>query len=288
MGNTLLVLAAGLGSRYGKTKQIESVGEHGELLIDYSVFDAVRAGFTKFVFVIRREIEAEFRAKFFDRICRRINATYVFQETPGWREKPMGTTAALLSAAAVINEPFCVVSADDYYGPHAFEKIQAFFAQEPKDCAAVAFKLENTMSDFGTVSRGILETDRENIVTGFRERIALRRGEDIDFLTAGVFSTAPQNTRVAMSFYALRPNVFEHLREIYNEFLKNLNNDPARECPLSDNLGQLIREGKIKMRALDTMEHWAGFTYPADKAAVEKTLAEHTKNGNYPSPLWQF
>ena len=286
MGNSLLVLAAGMGSRYGKTKQIESVGRAGELLIDYSVFDALRAGFDKFVFVIRREIEAEFRAKFFDRISKHVNATYVFQETPAWRDKPMGTTAALLAAEAVINEPFCAISADDYFGPGAFEKIRKFFATNTDDCAAVAFKLENTMSDYGTVSRGVLDIDKTNNVVGFRERIALRRGEDINFLTSGVFSPAPPDTRVAMSFYALRPAVFGHLREIYDDFVKNLNNDPARECPLSDNLGQLIRDGKIKMRAIETQERWAGFTYPADKAAVEGVINDHVAAGVYPAPLW--
>lgn len=291
---TLLIMAAGMGSRYGGIKQIDPVGHHGELIIDYSVFDAIRAGFTKVVFVIRREIEEDFRTAIFNRLRKIIDAEYVFQETPSWRAgKPLGTTAAVLAAKDVIKGPFCVINADDFYGAEAFQKISGFLSEtrNSSECATVAYDLCNTISEFGTVSRGALST-KDGYVVDIKERICIKRGGEYNFMENGAYVLTVADLKVGMNFFGLVPSVFGHLEKIFNEFMTEIENPKTpermkRECFLPENLGRLIKEEKITLRTLTTKEKWVGFTYPDDKKYVQKTIQNLVASGVYPSPLWQ-
>jgi len=271
---TLLVMCAGMGSRFGGLKQIEPVGEHGELIIDYSVYDAIKAGFDRVVFIIRPEMEDTFREKFFNRqrdvaSGRGYEVSYVFQHMPTWREKPYGTTAAVLAAREVINEPFCLINADDMYGRDAFQKIADFFNGGGQN-ALVAFDLKNTVSEHGTVSRGVIQTSDGNVT---------------DIIERRCTCDTP-SSKVSMNFFGLQPAVMPMLGEIFADFLKTYEKHPTYECFLSENIGRLIKENKITMQMLATDGKWLGFTYPDDKEPVKAAVREMIAKGVYPSPLW--
>ena len=306
---TLLIMAAGMGSRYGGLKQIDPVGEHGELIIDYSVHDAIKAGFDRAVFVISRDMEKDFCDIFFNRIKEQINAEYVFQEIPKWRKKPFGTTSALLAAKDVINEPFCVINADDLYGRDAFKKIANFLKREEtssviagETCLSksdryigmsalptavmVAYKLKNTVSDFGTVSRGTVVCDGNDYVRDITERICMKRGSEYDYMEDGAFFPMDGDTKVSMNFFGFTPEIFPLLDKIYQEFLEKVGKEEKAECFLSENIGRLIKENNITVKMLRTYDKWMGFTYRADKDAVAAKIKKMNMRKIYPSPLW--
>ena len=292
---TLLIMAAGMGSRYGGLKQIDPVGEHGELIIDYSVYDAIKAGFDKAVFVISRDMEKDFCDIFFDRIKKQIKAEYVFQEIPKWRTKPLGTTAALLAAKDVIKEPFCVINADDFYGRTAFRRIARFFKskeikehknESPIPSVMVAYKLKNTVSDFGTVSRGSVVCNGNDYVRDINERICIKRGSEYDYMENGAFIPVDGDTKVSMNFFGFTPEIFPLLDEIYQEFLLKIGKDEKAECFLSENIGRLIKENKITVKTLRTYDKWMGFTYRADKDKITHKIKEMTAHAVYQAPLW--
>jgi NDP-sugar pyrophosphorylase family protein len=273
---TLLVMAAGMGSRFGGVKQIAPVGQSGEIIIDYSIYDAIQAGFDNIVFVIRRNIETDFREIFFKRIRERVKGRakvqYVFQEIPEWREKPLGTTDALLAAKNVINEPFCVINADDFYGRDAFQKV----AKIKNGNAVVLYDLANTMSNFGSVTRGVA---------------VMENGRVLDFVETSVDKhdigkKFPMNTKVNVNFFLFTPEIFVHLEKIRAEFLKNLGRDMKAECLLPVNIGQLIKEDKIKLNALVCADRWLGLTYKEDLPSVSARIADLVSAKTYPSPLW--
>jgi len=280
-------MAAGIGSRYGGLKQMDPVGEHNELIIDYSVFDAVKAGFTKVVFVIRRDIEEIFCDKFFNRIKQQIDARYVFQDIPKWRKKPLGTTSAIMAAKDIIDGPFCVINADDYYGRDAFMQIADFFKNSTDKQAMVAYKLCNTVSDFGTVSRGILSLDGNSNIVDIKEQIVIERNGNIVFMQNGAFIIAEPKLNASMNFFAFTPKIFELLEPIYAEFLDTIGEDMSKECFLPENVGRLIQEGKLSMRVLETQDKWMGVTYPPDKPDVVGKIKKMIDDGFYPSPLWK-
>jgi NDP-sugar pyrophosphorylase family protein len=264
-------MAAGLGKRFGSTKQITPVGPNGETIMDYSVFDALAAGFTRAVFIIRREIEDEFKAKFFNRISTKINGTYVFQDTPDWRQKPLGTTAALLAASNAVSGPFCLINADDLYGADAFLQIAKFFKRNQTGFALVAYELQNTMSNFGQVSRGVLSIGKHAKVLDIRE----------NGFTRDAASAQNPPPFVSVNCFAFTPEIFSHLEKIHRAFLSNLGSDQNAESMLSNHIGDLLRSGAISIRALFTKGSWHGVTYRDDAPA----LAAHLF-ANYPSPLW--
>jgi len=271
---TLLILAAGMGSRYGGIKQIEPVGANGELIIDYSIYDAIRAGFDKVVFIIRKDIEKDFKERIFDRMKGRIKCEYVFQEKPEWRERPFGTTDAVLSAKKVINEPFCIINADDYYGSEAFQK-----AFTVKGNAIVAYDLACTLPAKGSVTRGIVTIGKNNFVHGILDHR--------DVKITDIPTRFPHGTKANMNFFVLEPNVMPMLEVIRNEFLKNLGQDPKKECILPESLGTLAHEGKIKLKVYDSADNWFGLTNPEDLEIVRQEIAKLTRAGKYPSPLWK-
>ncbi|MDR0462506.1 MAG: NTP transferase domain-containing protein [Christensenellaceae bacterium] len=256
---TLLIMAAGLGRRFGGIKQLEPVGKHGEIIIDFSIHDAIASGFDKVVFVIRREIEKDFRDIIFNRIRTQIKCEYVFQETPQDRERPYGTGHAILSARHAVHEPFCVINADDMYGRDAFQKIIG--AELP---AMVTYKLSNTLSDHGAVSRGICKLYDGKIIA-IEERHGITQGNDED---------------VSMNFFGFTPDIFPMLQVQFERFLQS-NTNPVAEFGISTAINELIQSGEIEMTAIRTSGEWIGMTYPQDKNIVLTKVEKLLQTGDY-------
>jgi len=281
-------MAAGMGSRYGGLKQIDPIGTDGEVIIDYSIFDAIKAGFTKVVFIIRRDIEKDFCERFFNRIKKQINAEYVFQEGLEWRKKPLGTTGAVLSAKGRINEPFCVINADDFYGRDSFFKVAKFLKDNKSNdqAAMVVFKLGNTLSDFGTVSRGVIVVDEKNNIKEIKESTVTKQNGNTVIVQDDTFIPIQADTNVNVNFFGFTPAIFPMLERIYNDFLGNLGDNQSVECLLPVNVGQLIKEGKVNMSVIETNDKWMGVTHPLDKQDIVNKVQKMVKDGIYPSPLW--
>ena len=299
---TLLIMAAGMGSRYGGIKQIEPIGAHNELIIDYSIYDAVRAGFKQVVFVIRRDIEKDFCESIFNRIKVQsgIKAEYVFQDRddlpagykfPAERTKPWGTTHAILAARKVIDEPFAVVNADDFYGREAFIKIAKFLSAikptEPKT-AMVGYMLASTLSDKGTVSRGVCVVDKNNMVKSIDERYKIeRRKGAIGDIVGDDFHPINEDAVASMNFFGFSPAVMPMLADDFAKFIKDNINNLKAESPIPTTLNDLLKAGKVTMQMLTSNDKWLGFTYPEDKAAIQGEIKEMVRKGTYPSPLWK-
>ena len=271
---TLVVMAAGMGSRFGGIKQIAQIGEHKEIIIDYSVFDAKRAGFDKFVFVIREEIEKDFCEVFFDRIKDKVNATYVFQKSPEWRKKPLGTLHAVLAAKDEIDGPFCVINADDFYGKCTFQK-----AVDVKGNAIVVYDLENTLSDSGAVTRGLVEVD----VDGNLFDVV----ETFDIVKSDIPDRLPYGTKANVNFFVFEKEILELLQEIMDEFMEELGNDQKKEAFLPGSVGQLIKEGIITVKVIESCEKWVGCTYKEDKEFIKEHIKQLIADGVYKENLWE-
>lgn len=294
MQRTLVVLAAGMGSRYGGLKQMDPVGPNGEFLLDYAVYDARRAGFTRVVFVIRRDIEAPFRAAMGARIERQIDTAYVFQSldslpaghtAPPSRTKPWGTGHAVLCCARTVTEPFAVINADDYYGRLAYAALSTFMtdtAAEPHRHAMVAFGLSQTVSEHGTVSRGICE-----VVSGQLRRIVEttgieRRAGRIESATRKLNGDEP----VSMNCWGFKPSFFAALESAFEKFLRASGGDPKAELYLPSVVDEGIHSGRITVDVLPTPDAWFGVTNPNDRATVVSRIAGLVDTGVYPAPLW--
>ena len=289
---TLLIMAAGIGSRFGGVKQIEPIGAGGELIIDYSIYDAMLAGFDRVVFVIRRDIERDFCERIFGRIAERLKAEYVFQDTPEWRAKPFGTVHAVLAARDVIHEPFCAINADDFYGRAAFDGMKKFFDALPADSenyySMIGYKLCNTLSEKGAVTRGVCSIDKHNILTRIDERQKVQtKGDKFGYLDGEAFTELSPNSDVSMNFWGFTPDVMGKLQTQFDKFLRDNPNDPKAELPIPVALDGLIADGTIKVEMIPCESRWFGFTYPEDKVTVKNAVAEMTEQGIYPSPLWE-
>lgn len=298
MKPTLLILAAGMGSRYGGLKQIDGVGPSGEVIIDYSIYDAIQAGFGKIVFVIRRSFEEAFKAQFDKRWGGKITLEYVYQEvtTPiegmdfvPERSKPWGTAHATLVAADVIHEPFAVINADDYYGTDSFKQIADFLTTKaaPNHFGMVGFQLKNTLSPYGTVSRGVCQTDENDYLETVTERTKIQRLEDekVYFLEGEQPELLKENTVVSMNFWGFHHSVFEEMRIQFIEFAKANHENPKAEFYIPLSVNTLLEEGKIKLSVLTSTEQWYGVTYKEDKPLVESALKAFVEKGKYPTPL---
>ena len=301
---TLLIMAAGMGSRYGGIKQIEPVGTHNELIIDYSIFDAIRAGFKKVVFIIRRDIEKDFREAIFDRISKHIKAEYVFQDlndlpggftVPEGRKKPWGTAHAILAARHVIKEPFCAINADDFYGAEAFDKIAMFLktmeggqtAGKMKS-ALVGYKLCNTVSDQGSVSRGVCVADSNDNITEVVERTKIeKRGDKIGYIENEQFHELNPNSDVSMNFWGFSADLMTVLEDKFTQFLKEHGTSEKAEYPIPTVIGEMVADGKMDLKLLKSDGMWLGFTYPEDKIIVKTEIEKMIKDGVYPTPLWK-
>ena len=297
----LVVLAAGMGSRYGGIKQMEKFGKNGEVLLDYSVFDALRGGFGKVVFVIRHDLEKDFRETVLARMEGKVNYTLTFQELDSLippdifaeakklgRTKPWGTAHALLCAAEKIDAAFAVINADDFYGKEAFAAMGKFLAEtDEENGAIVPYKLESTLSAMGTVSRGVCEIAREYLVN-IEELIAIEKKDGLIFNTNpdGTKRELKSDTPVSMNFLGYPESVLPKLRQFFDEFISVSGSELKSECYIPKATDWLIKNNYLKMRAVMADSEWFGVTYKEDKEAAIKRLATLTAEGVYPAPLW--
>ena len=301
---TLVVLAAGMGSRYGSLKQMDGVGPSGEAIIDYSIYDAIRAGFTRVVFVIRHSFEKDFREVFStERFGGRIAVEFVFQEldylpkgysVPEGREKPWGTNHAVMMAAGVVREPFAVINADDFYGRDSFAVLGDYLKglHGSRDrYAMVGFSISNTLSDNGTVSRGVCSQDADGNLTSMTERHGIERRADgqVVFVDPADGSQQPlaDSTPVSMNMFGFTPDYFAHSEEYFKTFLDENADNIKAEFYIPLMVDNLIRRGVASMKVLPTDSVWFGVTYKADKPDVEQRLRKLIAAGEYPDNLWK-
>ena len=270
---TLVVMAAGMGSRFGGLKQLEPVGEHGEVLLDYSVYDAKRAGFDKVVFIIKKSIEKDFRETAGDRISRGMEVEYVFQEIPEHRKKPDGTGDAILRAADAVSTPFAVINADDFYGADAFMKIREGL-RDPDDYCMVGYRLANTLSDNGSVSRGVCDI-KDGCLADINEHTALTKDSGLD-----------PDTVVSMNMWGLKPDIFPVLRKKFDEFLAT-SDITKDEFQIPKVIDSVIKSGLHRVRVYHTDSVWYGMTYHEDKKQVADAIKKMTDEGIYPEELWK-
>lgn len=300
MKPTLLVLAAGMGSRYGSLKQMDGVGPSNEAIIDYSIYDAIRAGFGKVVFVIRHSFEKDFREVFGkERFGGQIEVEFVFQElenlpkgftVPEGREKPWGTNHAIMMAEGVIDEPFAAINADDFYGRSSYETMANYLnsvAGEHDKYCMVGYRLENTLSDFGAVSRGVCSVDAAGDLTSMVERTSIeRKGDKVYFTENGVDTELSPKTPVSMNMFGFTPDYFAHSTEYFSEFLREKGKELKSEFYIPTMVNHLINNGISKMKVLDCDAKWFGVTYKQDRPMVVERIAKLVEQGVYPKSLW--
>jgi dTDP-glucose pyrophosphorylase len=297
---SLLVLAAGMGSRYGGLKQIESFGPSGETLIDYSIYDAIKAGFDKIVFVIRPDMEEDFRRIFLHKYQGRIDVDYCFQTVdmlPSWykrnpkRTKPWGTAHALLCARDILHEPFLVINGDDFYGKESFEIASKFLREKCSgDVYGIpVYRLENVLSDAGAVKRGICTVKDESLVN-IVETFEIVRDEKgkINGITwdGKPMKDISNKALISMNMFCVHPSVFERFSLRFEEFLKQQKDELEGEFLLPIEFSRLINDGVIEMKVLKTPSIWFGVTYPEDAKVVRRKLKELVERGEYPNNLW--
>ena len=303
----LAIMAAGMSSRYGSLKQIDPVGAHGELIIDYSIYDAMRAGFGKIVFIIKREMEDDFREVIGDRIAERLEVAYAFQELddlpqgftiPAGRIKPWGTVQAILAARSAVDGPFAVINADDYYGPSAFKTILDWLSQQPRTedrklhYAMVGYQVENTLSDEGGVTRGVCQEDANGFLASVTERRGIERapgGARFPGESVAGWGELAAGALVSMNFWALNEGFMPVAERAFDEFLNmNLPVNPLKcELVLPTEIDRQMRAGLADVRVLRSSDVWYGMTYKEDKEVVAKAMAEKHREGLYPTPLWR-
>jgi NDP-sugar pyrophosphorylase family protein len=297
---TLMILAAGMGSRYGGLKQVDKLGPSGETIIDYSVFDAMRAGFGKVVLVIRKSIEKDFLETYGDGFLAKVPYEIVYQELdmlpdgfalPAERTKPWGTAHAIWVAREVVNEPFVVINADDFYGLEAYQTLASFIDKQSDDAneyAMCSYKLENTLSEHGTVSRGVCLVNEEGMLEAVDEQVKIGyddAGNIISEITGQLVKLQP-DTMVSMNIWAFKPTVFEFIEDYLCEFLAQDAANPKAELFTPRLVDRLIQERKAKVRVLSSSARWFGVTYVEDKLAVMENLRQLVDQKKYPTPLW--
>ena len=301
----LVVLAAGMGSRYGGLKQMDPVGGHGQSIIDYSIYDARRAGFETVIFVIKHEIEEDFKELVGSRISRGIEVQYAYQslydlpagyQVPVGRKKPWGTTHAVLAARNLIDGPFAVINADDYYGPEAYQTIFNYlstYSDEPADYryAMAGYLLGNTVTEHGSVARGICKMDGDGILEDVVERTQIEKdGKDARFTEDGgqTWTMLPGNTLVSMNFWGFQRSFIDEAQARFPAFLDQIlaSNPEKGEVYLPLVVSQMIHEGRTQVKVLPSHDKWYGVTYREDKPSVVAALADKTARGEYPENLW--
>jgi len=299
MKPTLLVLAAGMGSRYGGLKQLDGVGPAQETIMEFSIYDAIQAGFGKVVFVIRESFEAAFKERFNNLFEDQIEIAYAFQDINvsvegiddmPERTKPWGTAHAVLAAKDSINEPFAVINADDYYGQEAYQIAADFLrTQAATDLyAMVGYSLGKTISDNGSVNRGVCRMDENNFLTGMTERIGIERFHQyIVYPQEGKKISLPPSTLVSMNFFAFHHSIFDKIETGFEQFVRDNYKNPKSEYYIPLIVNELIKKGTVKMAVLPTDAVWYGVTYQEDRPTVVTALQALTDEGKYISPLWE-
>jgi NDP-sugar pyrophosphorylase family protein len=298
MKPTLIILAAGMGSRYGGLKQLDQLGPNGEAIIDYSLFDAVRAGFGKVVFVIREDFAQEFRERFEPVLLGRIDFEYVFQSLdkipPGYpvnpqREKPWGTAHAVYMAADTVREPMAVINADDFYGREAYQVMADFLTQsdDSSEYAMIGYRVSNTLSEHGSVSRGVCMTDGKGYLTSVVERTQIKRDDGgIFYYEADGRFALDEETPVSMNFWGFKPNVFTFLEEGFTKFIAEHGQELKTEYFIPLLINENIQTGRISTRVLDCNSSWFGVTYREDKLLAQERIRSLISRGDYPTNLW--
>jgi len=299
MQPTLLILAAGMASRYGSMKQIQGFGPSGETIMDYSIYDAIRAGFTKVVFIIRKDFADDFKALMEPKLKGKVAIDYVYQDlhsftgaypVPADRTKPWGTAHAVLCAKDAIREPFAVINADDFYGRDAFEKAYKFLAKEvdPKTQSIIGYELAKTLSDNGTVSRGVCQVDASGNLVSIAERTKIYQdGDKITYEEGDKKFTVPFDSQVSMNFWGFDASIFPYLEKLFGEFLKEQGTNPKAEFFIPIIGDKYIKEGKGVIKVIPTSAQWFGVTYKEDAPGVQESLNALIKKGEYPNNLWK-
>lgn len=301
MKPTLFVLAAGMGSRYGGLKQLDGLGPNGETIMDYSIFDAIRGGFGKVVFVIRKDFEKDFREKILSKYEHHIPVELVFQglnnlpegfTCPEGRVKPWGTNHAVLMGKDVIKEPFAVINADDFYGRDSFAVLGAALSKmagKKNDYCMVGYRVGNTLSDSGSVARGICEKDADDYLTTVVERTAIERiNGKVSFKDEnGVMQTIGDNTPVSMNMWGFTPDYFDYSEDYFKTFLRENMSNLKAEYFIPMMVNKLINEGTARVKVLDTTSKWFGVTYAADRQGVVDKIKALVDAGEYPNTLFQ-
>lgn len=299
MKPTLLVLAAGMGTRYGGNKQLDEVGPSGETIIDYSIYDAIRAGFGKIVFVIRRDIEQQIKERFFERLQGKIEVDYVFQEIKNLpegmnvspeRQKPWGTSHAILVTENKIKEPFGVINADDYYGVESFRILHDFLVsdKDPNCYCIVGYKMGNTLSDHGNVNRGVCWVDEKGLLKNIVETRQIEKtasgaqapGSD------GKMQYFTGNEVVSMNLWGFKPSCFSFLGEEFRNFINKSVMDLKSELDIPTSIDKFVKNGQITIKILMSNERWFGVTYREDKPFVVESLKKMIRNGVYPARIY--
>lgn len=298
MKPTLLILAAGMGSRYGGLKQMDTLGPNGETIIDYSVYDAISAGFGKVVFIIRESFAEPFKARFEPILKGKIETEYVFQELnklpagftpPEGREKPWGTGHAILMAKDVIKEPFAMINADDFYGKAAYKQVADFMkdSSNANEYGMVGYYLKNTLSDFGTVSRGVASADADGNMINIIERTKIgKEGNKVFYYEESGQTELTGNEPVSMNFWAFKPSYFNYLEEGFIKFLGERGSELKSEYYFNAVVDKLIKENKAVTKVINTEAPWFGVTYQEDKPIVQEKINALITQGEYPSNLW--
>jgi NDP-sugar pyrophosphorylase family protein len=299
---TLIIMAGGIGHRYGGLKQIEPVGPEGEILIDYSIYDAIRAGFGKIVFLIRREIEDIFRERVGRAVERHVETAYVFQtltslppgfSVPAQRTKPWGTGHAVLACKDVVDTNFAVINSDDFYGPGAFDQLAGYLRQAQDqngvyDYCMVGYVLSNTLSEHGSVARGVCQVSQDGYLEGIVERTRIERFADgVKYTLDGEhWIPLPADSTVSMNMWGFTPSFMEELAGHFPRFLASTADLTTAEFFLPNIPNALIQAGKAQVRVLKTDEKWFGVTYPADRPIVQDAIRRMVAEGIYPQKLW--
>ncbi len=297
---TLLILAAGMGSRYGGIKQIDSFGPNGETIIDYSLFDAIEAGFGKIIFIIREELKADFQRIFTPKLEGKIDFDFAIQGYDSYlpkdlpsaeRAKPWGTGHAVLCAWGKTETPFAVINADDFYGREAFITMSQFLSENADDDthSMIGYKLKNTLSENGTVSRGVCTVDEKGFLVEVTERTKIQRSENgnIEFLDLGEPVNLDNDTPVSMNFWGFKPSVFPEIERMFHAYAHANFENPKSEFYIPIVMSNLMHEEKGKCKVFTNSSDWFGVTYPEDKEYVKNALHRLIEDGRYPEKLWK-
>ena len=299
MQPTLVILAAGMASRYGSMKQIQSFGPSGETIMDYSIYDAIRAGFKKVVFIIREDFAEDFKAIFEPKLKGKIETAYVFQKLdaflgnhtlPADRKKPWGTAHAVLCCKDEVKENFAVINADDFYGRDSFQKAYDFLTTDCNDktYCIVGYELKRTLSENGSVSRGVCEVDAQGNLTSIVERTKIYRNEEgkITFDDEGTLQEVSEDSKVSMNFWGFAPNVFQIMEEQFKDYIDENINNPKAEFFIPIVADSFSKSGKGVIKVIPTSSQWFGVTYKEDAPSVQASLDALVDAGEYPDNLW--
>ncbi|RIJ47878.1 nucleotidyltransferase [Maribellus luteus] len=299
MKPTLLILAAGMGSRFGGLKQVEPVGPNGEAIIDYTIYDAIRAGFGKVVFIIRESFAEAFKEKFDKKLEGKIEVDYVYQELdmlpegytlPEGREKPWGTAHAILVAKGAVKEPFCALNADDFYGKNAYKVMADFLTSSTDDSeySMVGYQLRNTLSDHGSVSRGLCEVDKNSNLVKIVETTKIFKKEEAAYSVEEDGSEKPLtgNESASMNIWGFKPTIFATLEKRFVDFLETEISKPKSEMFIPSVVFDLISDGEASVKVLEADSPWFGVTYKEDKPLVVNKIRNLIDAGEYPEKLW--